>query len=243
MFSGYLLRVNLSVTIVAMNPKMNSTDYFTEVQHHVPIFGWHTTTRSVLHSSFFVGYLLANLPASVLGCRFDNKRLLACSMAVSSLLSVATPPAVTAFGAPVMVAIRFAQGLFSAFMFPMVHGIMAKWSPPHERSRLVGFIISGIQLGTMATLALSGVLSSSDLGWPAVYYVSGAIGLACTVGWLLLGAGSLDTHRFIGQPEKDYIQASLSDTVDHDLKVSTPKYSVHWYTNIELYNNYLSLCK
>lgn len=220
MFSGYLLRVNLSVTIVAMNPEVNSTDYYTEMKHHVPIFGWRTSTRSVLLSSFFVGYLLANMPASVLGCRFDNKRLLAYSMAISSLLSVVTPPIVTAFGATAMVAIRFTQGLFSAFMFPMVHGIMAKWSPPHERSRLVGFIISGIQLGTMTTLALSGVLSSSDLGWPAVYYVSGGIGLAWTATWLLLGAGSLDTHPFIGQPEADYIRASLSDSVDHNLKVS-----------------------
>ncbi|XP_022179237.1 putative inorganic phosphate cotransporter [Myzus persicae] len=224
---GYLIRVNLSVTIVAMNPVTNSTDYFRELADHVPIFGWTNSMRSVLLSTFFVGYLVANFPASVLGCRFDNKILLACSMIVSSLLSIVSPPLVYEYGAPALVVIRFAQGLSSAFMFPMVHGIMSKFSPPHERGQLVGFINSGIQLGTMVTLAISGMLCSSVKGWPIVYYLSGAVGLVWTAVWLLLGAGSLSTHRFIGQVEKDYIQRSLTNTVDHDRRLSdTPWKSI-----------------
>lgn len=218
---GYLLRVNLSVTIVAMNPVINSTDYYKEVSLHIPIFGWPASTRSVLLSSFFVGYMLANFPASVLGCRYDNKSLLAYSIIVSSLFAVASPPAVLAFGAPVLVGIRFMQGLSSAFMFPMIHGIMAKWTPPHERGRLAGFVISGIQLGTMITLAVSGVLSGSSMGWPVVYYTSGAAGLVWAAVWLLLGAESVSKHRFVGQPEADYIRASLSNTVGHKIKVTT----------------------
>ncbi|XP_025200393.1 putative inorganic phosphate cotransporter [Melanaphis sacchari] len=225
--SGYLVRVNLSVTIVAMNPVINSTDYFRELADHVPIFGWTNSTRSVLLSTFFVGYLLSNFPASVLGCRFNNKALLACSTAISSALAIVSPQLVYAYGVPALVAVRFAQGLSSAFMFPMVHGIMSKWAPPHERGQLVGFIASGIQLGTMVTLAVSGELCGSSLGWPSVYYLSGAIGLAWTVVWLLLGAESLSAHRFISQAEKDYIQGSLENTVDHDIRLSdTPWKSI-----------------
>ncbi|XP_060865969.1 putative inorganic phosphate cotransporter isoform X2 [Metopolophium dirhodum] len=225
--SGYLIRVNLSVTIVAMNPVINSTDYFRELADRVPIFGWTNSQRSVLLSTFFVGYLLANFPASVLGCRFDNKTLLACSMTASSLLTIISPPVVYAYGAPALVAVRFAQGLSSAFMFPMVHGIMSKWAPPHERGQLVGFINSGIQLGTMVTMAVSGVLCSSSMGWPSVYYLSGAFGLAWTAIWLLLGSGSLSTHRFVSQAEMDYIQKSLTNTVDHDRRLSdTPWKSI-----------------
>lgn len=217
--SGYLLRVNLSVTIMAMDPVVNSTDYFKERRQHVPIFEWSGRTRSTLLSSFFVGYLLANLPASILGCRYDQKMLLALSMTVSSILALVSPWAVQTFGASALVAIRLAQGLFSAFMFPMIHGIMARWAPPHERGRLVGFIVSGIQLGTMATLAVSGYLSGSSLGWPVVYYLSGVVGLLWTVAWLILGATSLSSHRFIGQAEKEYIEASLTNTVGHNIKV------------------------
>lgn len=28
-------------------------------------------------------------------------------------------------------------------MFPTIHSIIATWAPPNERSRLVGFIMSG----------------------------------------------------------------------------------------------------
>ncbi|VVC39796.1 Hypothetical protein CINCED_3A021879 [Cinara cedri] len=204
-----------------MNPVMNSTDYYKEISQHIPIFGWPTKMRSVLLSSFFVGYMLSNFPASVLGCRFDKKILLVYSISVSSLLAIASPLAVLTFGAPVLIGIRFAQGLSSAFMFPMIHGIMAKWTPPHERSRLVGFVVSGIQLGTMIALAISGILSSSSMGWPIVYYMSGAAGLTWAVLWLLLGAESLSKHRFVGQAEADYIRASLSNTVGHKIELST----------------------
>lgn len=33
--------------------------------------------------------------------------------------------------------------LFQAFMFPTIHAIIARWATPNERSRLVGFIMSG----------------------------------------------------------------------------------------------------
>lgn len=216
---GYLLRVNLSVTIVAMNPVINSTDYYKEMSEHIPIFGWPASTRSLMLSSFFVGYMLSNFPASVLGCRFDNKILLAYSMAVTSLVAIISPFAVLTFGASVMIGMRFVQGLSSAFMFPMIHGIMAKWTPPHERSQLAGFVVSGIQLGTMTTLAISGILSSSSMGWPIVYYMSGGAGLTWVVVWLLLGAESLSKHRFVSQAEADYIRASLSNTVSHKIEV------------------------
>ncbi|XP_015371893.1 PREDICTED: putative inorganic phosphate cotransporter [Diuraphis noxia] len=225
--NGYFIRVNLSVTIVAMNPVINSTDYIQELADHVPIFGWTNSMRSVMLSTFFIGYLFANFPASVLGCRFNNKMLLACSMIVSSLLSIISPPVVYAYGAYALVAVRFVQGLSSAFMFPVIHGIMSKWAPPHERGKLVGFIVSGVQLGTMITLAVSGVLCSSSMGWPSVYYLSGAFGLAWTAVWLLLGAESLSTHRFISQAEKEYIQRSLSNTISHDKRLSdTPWKSI-----------------
>lgn len=216
--SGYLIRVNMSVAIVAMNPAANSTVYLRELGQHVPTFDWTNRTRSLLLSSFFVGYLLANFPASVLGCRYNNKLLLAGSMTVSSLLAIGSPAVAVRFGAPALIGVRFTQGLFSSFMFPMIHGIMAKWAPPHERGRLVGFVVSGIQVGTMLTLAGSGALCNNELGWPVVFYASGAAGLTWTAVWLLLGAESLAEHRFIGQAERDYIRQSLADTVGHDDK-------------------------
>lgn len=217
--SNFLIRVNLSITIMAMSPVINSTDYYEEIANHIPIFDWPSSTRSALLSSFFIGYLLANFPAAVLGCRYDKKMLLASTMAVSSALSIVTPIAAVSFGVPALLVIRFVQGLSSAFLFPTIHGILAHWSPPHERSQLVGFVCSGVQFGITMTMAVSGVLSSSSQGWPIVFYLSGAVGLTWTAGWLLLGAESLSKHRSISQAEKEYIQASLADSIDHNIQV------------------------
>ncbi|XP_050434326.1 putative inorganic phosphate cotransporter isoform X2 [Adelges cooleyi] len=213
-FTGYLLRVNLTVAIVAMSPLVNSTDYTRSKTYHIPIFDWSSKTRSTLLGSFFMGYLLGNFPASVLGCYYNNKMLLAGSTAVTAALAAVTPITLLTFGTPAMAAVRFAQGLSQSFLFPMCHGIMARWSPPNERGRLVGFVMSGIQCGTMVTLAGSGLLASSPVGWPSIFYVTGAVGLVWTVLWLVLGAESPQSgHQFLGQAEAHYINDQLKDVV------------------------------
>lgn len=124
-------------------------------------------------------------------------------------------------------------------MLPTIHGISAKWSPPHERSRLVGFILAGkyfavsaytgvvvfapkrvlinvyvfktgIPLGTMVTLAGSGILASSPyLGWPSVYYFSGGAGIIWALTWWKLGANNPASHPNISADEYLYIISSL----------------------------------
>lgn len=37
LFAAYLLRVSISVAIVAMTPVKNSTDFYTEVHNHIPV--------------------------------------------------------------------------------------------------------------------------------------------------------------------------------------------------------------
>ncbi|XP_050434410.1 putative inorganic phosphate cotransporter [Adelges cooleyi] len=214
-FTGYLLRVNMSVAIVAMVPVVNSTDFYEEHKNHIATFDWTHKTRSYLLSSFFAGYLLGNFPAAILGCYFNNKLLLALSTTITSLLALATPVAVSTYGSPVLFIIRFLQGLAQAFLLPMCHGIMARWVPPNERGRLVGFVMSGIQFGTMITLIGAGYLASTSFGWPSIFYASGAIGLAWTVVWLLLGAESPQTHWFLSQKEANYIQESLQGVSHH----------------------------
>lgn len=52
-----------------------------------------------------------NLPAAMIGRRYNNQMLLAMSMALTVALSLATPALVVAFNWPVLVLIRFLQGL------------------------------------------------------------------------------------------------------------------------------------
>ncbi|XP_050546651.1 putative inorganic phosphate cotransporter [Daktulosphaira vitifoliae] len=208
-FSAYLIRVNLSVAIVAMSPEMNSTDYFEEKTHHISTFQWNGTTKSLLLASFFIGYMLGNFPGSVLGCHFNNKTLLLFSTISTSALALVTPLAVTTYGATALFLIRLVQGLVQSLLMPMCNGIMARWIPPVERGRLMGFVVSSVQLGTMTTLAGSGWLASTRVGWPSIFYVGGTINLTWAVIFYFLGAETPQAHALISRHEIRYIEESL----------------------------------
>lgn len=52
-----------------------------------------------------------NLPAAMIGRRYNNQMLLAMSMTLTVALALVTPSMVVAFDWPVLVLIRFLQGL------------------------------------------------------------------------------------------------------------------------------------
>lgn len=69
-------------------------------------------------------------------------------------------------------------------------------------------------------LAVSGLIASSPLGWPGIFYISGGFGLVWTVFWVFLGSNSPEVNSHISAEEKDYIQASLGQVTDvEELKV------------------------
>lgn len=75
------------------------------------VFDWTQRTKSLILSAFFWGYLIMNLPAAMIGRRYNNQMLLAMSMTLTVVLSLITPSLVVAFDWPVLVLIRFLQGL------------------------------------------------------------------------------------------------------------------------------------
>ncbi|XP_065204751.1 sialin-like [Planococcus citri] len=225
-FCGYLQRVNLSVTIVAMTKFKNAVD---EKQiHGFPTYDWGNDIRSYLHAAFFLGYFVMNLPAAWLGVHFNLKMLLMVTFLINGVLSCCTPFLInfTYTGTNdillqikswagignwrALVVLRAIQGILQAFMLPTIHAISAKWAPPNERGRLVGFIMGGIPFGTMVTLAGSGLLAgNSYLGWPSVFYVSGAFGLIWSLFWAWFGSSSPATHSTISSQEYNYITSEL----------------------------------
>ncbi len=69
----------------------------------------------------------------------------------------------------------FSLGVGEGVNFPAIHSLAARWAPARERSRALALNYTGIFLGTIAAL-----LGSPPLilryGWPAVFYISGALG-------------------------------------------------------------------
>lgn len=71
-----------------------------------------------------------------------------------------------------LIALRILQGLSQGFIFPSMHCLWSKWSPPNERSRLATFALSGSYVGSVATLGLGGLIGK-HLNWQSIFYIFG----------------------------------------------------------------------
>lgn len=68
----------------------------------------------------------------------------------------------------------------------------------------------GSAFGTIVTMSLVGYICSTDWGWPATFYLYGAIGYAWAVTWYFFGANSPGEHAQITEGEKRFIESTLN---------------------------------
>ena len=91
-----------------------------------------------------------------------------------------------------------------------MHSIWARWAPPLERARLVTISFSGSYIGTVISMPASAYLAT-ELGWPSVFYVFGAIALVWYVFWCFFVSESPIDDPRISQDELEYIKHSLGN--------------------------------
>ncbi len=166
MFLAYTDRVNIAVAALAMQTE----------------FHWTQTVKGLVLSSFFVGYLLLQVGAGALARRYGGKRVLAVAVAGWSAFTLLTPLAAS-LSVFVLVAARIGLGLGEAAVMPATYELFSRWVPPAERGRSIGRLLSGIPLGQIIGFLLTGWLTAR-FGWPASFYLFGALGLAWSAAWL-----------------------------------------------------------
>lgn len=89
---------------------------------------------------------------------------------------------------------------------PAVQRLIAKWSPPNEKSRFT-MAMCGLDLGTVVAWSLCSVCIESA-GWRWTFYGSGSIGLAVTLLWFHLVRDSPAEHPRIAPAELEHIRSS-----------------------------------
>lgn len=76
-------------------------------------------------------------------------------------------------------------------------------------------------------LSTSGILASSFLGWPSIFYISGTASSLWAILWLFCGSNSPADHEYISVEEREFIQSSLGhveEDPEHNVKrtLNTP---------------------
>src|SRR5215469_7203859 len=89
-----------------------------------------------------------------------------------------------ATGISVLLLARLALGAGEGGGFPAATRVVAEWIPPEARSTAMGLINAGTAVGSVLAPPLIGFVLLRS-GWRAVFVLSGAMGLAWVVWWLL----------------------------------------------------------
>ncbi|KAI0235353.1 Sialin [Lamellibrachia satsuma] len=193
----YALRVNISVAMVCMvnqtallevsgqnnNVTVTSVDdgCVARREEHSAVegdFTWSKEVQGIILGSFFWGYLVTQIPGGWLANRFSAKRVFGYFMLMTAGATLLMP-AGARISYSVLVLLRIIAGIGQGVAFPAMHTIWAKWAPPLERSKLMGFTYAGAQIGNVLTMPISGLLCEYgfDGGWPSIFYVLGTFGV------------------------------------------------------------------
>ncbi|XP_026734766.1 putative inorganic phosphate cotransporter [Trichoplusia ni] len=206
----YGMRVNMSMAIVAMTD--TSQDHY---------FDWSMQTQGVILSSFFWGYVVLLVPAGELAARFGGRLLVSLAVIINSVISLLLPLCAYYGGWQLVCGCRIVQGLSQGFLTPSVYNLIGKWAPIEEKSRMGSMINAGAHLGIAFQLIVSGFIAGS-WGWPAIFYVNGALGIIWLVAYSILGSDSPQKSKFISKEERLYVQTSLGHVGEEKKKLKTP---------------------
>jgi len=188
----YLDRINIAITAPVIMKELK----------------WDPAALGVILSSFFWGYTLLQIPGGWLADRFGGKKILGIGVLWWSLFTMATPLARTVGS---MAAFRACMGLGEGVNFPSIQSLTSKWIPAGERSRVMGFTLSGISVGNIIAFPLATVIMST-LGWRSVFYLFGLLGFVWCAFWICLAANRPEEHTSIKPQELEYIKACRPET-------------------------------
>ena len=120
-------RINVSVAILPM------------AEH----YHWNQTTRGLIQSAFFYGYVLTQIPGGYLADKFGGKQVLSFGVVAWSLMTLITPwAASTNLG--VLLAARALLGVGEGVAMPAMNQMISRWVPKEERGRSLSLIYSGM---------------------------------------------------------------------------------------------------
>ncbi|XP_053962207.1 putative inorganic phosphate cotransporter isoform X2 [Anastrepha ludens] len=196
MVFGYFLRVNISAAIVPMTKPSADDSYY----------DWDPSKKSLILSSFFWGYVVAQVPSGLLAKRFGGKIVLGVATALGSVITLLHPWAASGGNWQLVCTLRVFIGMMQGTLYPSIHTLLAKWVPRTERSFISTSVYSGAQLGTVIILGTSGAIFDSSMGWPGVFYISGALALAWSLLFLFFGVDSPQKSKVISAEERTYIE-------------------------------------
>jgi len=205
-FHVYVLRVNLSIAIVAMTVNRSSTDSNGTITYERD-FDWNSKEQGMILGSFFYGYVTTQILAGFLAPIVGAARLYGIGIVGSGILTLVIPTAAFYGYIPLMI-VRLLIGILEGLVFPSMHELLSHWAPPMERTKHLAIATSGVHVGTFVTMGVSGVVAE-HLGWAWIFYIFGCT----TILWWLIWFNEISEEpskdKKISQEELEYLTGTI----------------------------------
>jgi MFS transporter, ACS family, solute carrier family 17 (sodium-dependent inorganic phosphate cotransporter), other len=137
-----------------------------------------------------------------------------------SAFTLLTPPA-AAMSLTALIIARIGMGIGEAAMFPASFELYSRWVPASERARAVARLLSGIPIGTLVGLMVTGWMVGR-FGWPMAFYSFGVLGLVWIAIWFAKASDDPATDHRVSLEERELLQRDRPDAGPSE-PISWPK--------------------
>ncbi|XP_056640310.1 putative inorganic phosphate cotransporter [Diorhabda sublineata] len=229
---AYGMRTVLNVAIIAIlsNDKKD---------RNYPVYPNWASKKNIMLSSFFWGYICLQIGAGQLAKNYGPKLFLFAAIFITSLFTLLTPYMGALIGYGGIILCRIIQGLSQGFLVPSIHNLLSHWAPATERATWGSGVYAGQALGNVLAMPITGLISDSKYGWPAAFYLYGALGICWSILWIIFGSDSPAKHKSISSDEKQYIESSIVTEKDSP-DVPTPWKSI--FTSLPMISLIVAHC-
>lgn len=154
----------------------------TAIQHNIPISD---EQFSYLQTAFLLSYAALYVVGGRLLDSLGTRRGFTLIMLWWSI-ACALHGLASGFG--LLLCARFLLGMGEGGGFPAAIRVVAEWTSPQHRSTAVGIINAGTAIGSVLAPPLIGLVLLRS-GWPMVFFLSGAAGIAWVLWWVVAYRG------------------------------------------------------
>ena len=180
---AYFDRVNISVASIAMQDSL----------------GWDETTKGLVLSSFFIGYMSMQIIGGLLANKYGGKKILIMAVTLWSFFTLITPIVAT-WSLSILIGARILLGMGEASLSPSVLNMFSRWVPESKKATAVSIYSAGATLGTLLALIITGYLTQ-HYGWTVSFYLFGILGLVFVFFWNKFIYNNPKEHPTISQEE------------------------------------------
>ena len=159
---------------------------------------------------FFMGYLLFEIPGSLVAARFSATKWIARIMFTWGLVCVLMAFMNTQFE---FYLYRFLLGASEASLYPVIYSVLyPRWFTPAERARATSLMLTSLLLSTILGAPLAGVLLQTSFfglhGWQELFILEAVPALLFAVFFFFGVKDRPDQAAWLSDAEKDYLTQS-----------------------------------